>query len=284
MSKEDLEMEKIKKKDLIFEKILNKYEEYFESNLYISKTSLRKFLYDSKTPLESSEKIEEGAFFVIKRPLCYLELIDNKDENNKNENNINNLNQAEASGNNIENINSNGDIIINENNINIRKNDNNENNNNINNNNDNNNINNSNDNNNNDNKNNNENRINNKNNQKKKIDIKFLVKAKFKDEENKQISFWVCSFGYLKEQLMNLGYKEAKIIKKKKILFSEDGEQENKNKESGGSSSESLDDKNNNLDFELIENKVRISKNPFNIGNIFDSAQNVFNPLAIWII
>ena len=89
----------------------------------------------------------------------------------------------------------------------------------------------------------------------------------------KKISFWVCSLEYLKEQLMNLGYKEAKIIKKKKTLFSVNGEQENKNKES-------FDDKNTNLDIELIGNEVRVSKNPFNIRNIFNSAQNIFNPLV----
>ena len=314
MSKEDLEMKKIEKKNLIFEKIFNKFEDKMKSKKYISKSSLQKFLYNSKTPKMSREKIEEGAFFVIQRPLCYLELIDNKDENNNNGNNINNINQAEASGNNIENINNNnGDKINNENNINNRKNDNNENknnngnilinedkaethineidkgnkvnneknNNNINNNNDKNNINNNNDNNNinNNNDNNNENN-NNKNNQNKKIDIKFLVKAKFKDDEKKEISFWVCSLEYLKEQLMNLGYKEAKIIKKKKILFSENKEQENKDKESGASSSETLEDKNTNLDIELFENKVRVSKNPLNIGNIFNNAQNIFNPLV----
>ena len=138
MSKEDLEMKKIEKKDLIFEKILKKYEDKIKSNQYISKSSLQKFLYNSKTPKMSREIIEEGAFFVIQRSLCYLELIDNKDENNNyennnNGNNINNLNQAEASGNNMENINNNnGDKINNENNINNRKNDNNENKNNYN--------------------------------------------------------------------------------------------------------------------------------------------------------
>jgi hypothetical protein len=98
--------------------------------------------------------------------------------------------------------------------------------------------------------------------------------------EKKKISFWVCSLEYLKEQLMNLGYKEAKIIKKKKTLFSENGKQENKNKESGASSGESFGDKNTNLDIELIENEVKVSKNPLNIGNIFDSAQQLFNPLV----
>ena len=78
---------------------------------------------------------------------------------------------------------------------------------------------------------------------------------------------------------MNLGYKEAKIIKKKKILFCDvDEEQENKDKESGVSSSKSFDDINTNLDIDLIENEVKISKNPLTIGNIFDSAQNIFNP------
>jgi hypothetical protein len=124
MSKEDSEMEKISKMDKIFENFLNIYGEKMKSNQYILKSSLQKFLYNSKTPIMSREKIQEGAFFVIQRPLCYLELIDDKDENNNYENNNNgnniiNLNQAEASGNNIENINNkNGDKINNENNIN----------------------------------------------------------------------------------------------------------------------------------------------------------------------
>ena len=330
MSKEELEMKKIEKINLIFEKIFNEFGDKMKSKKYISKSSLEQFLDNSETPKMSREKIEEGAFFVIQRPLCYLELIDNKDENNNyennnNGNNINNLYQSEASGNNIENINNNnGDKINNKNNINNRKNDNNENKNNynendkinkenkinngnilinedkaeahineidkgnkVNNENNNNNINNNNDNNNNNNNinnindNNNENN-NNKNNQNKKIDIEFLVKVKFKDDEKKEISFWVCSLEYLKEQLMNLGYKEAKIIKKKKkkTLFSENEEQENKDKESGAPSSESLEDNDTNLDDELFENEVRLSKNPLNIGNIFNSAQNIFNPLV----
>ena len=304
MSKEDLEMKKIEKNNLIFEKIFNEYGEKMKSKKYISKSSLEKYLYNSKTPKMFREKIEEGAFFVIQRPLCYLELIDNKDENNNyennnNGNNINNLNQAEESGNNIENINNNnGDKINNENNINNRKNDNNENKNNYYENdkiNKEDKINNGNilinedkaeahineiDKGNKDNNENNNNK-NNQNNQNKKIDIEFLVKAKFKDDEKKEISFWVCSLEYLKEQLMNLGYKEAKIMKKnkKKTLFSENEEQENKDKESGASSSETFEDKNTNLDDELFENEVRLSKNPLNIENIFNSAQNIFNPL-----
>ena len=304
MSKEDLEMKKIEKNNLIFEKIFNEYGEKMKSKKYISKSSLEKYLYNSKTPKMFREKIEEGAFFVIQRPLCYLELIDNKDENNNyennnNGNNINNLNQVEESGNNIENINNNnGDKINNENNINNRKNDNNENKNNYYENdkiNKEDKINNGNilinedkaeahineiDKGNKDNNENNNNK-NNKNNQNKKIDIEFLVKANFKDDEKKEISFWVCSLEYLKEQLMNLGYKEAKIMKKnkKKTLFSENEEQENKDKESGASSSESFEDKNTNLDDELFENEVRLSKNPLNIENIFNSAQNIFNPL-----
>ena len=75
---------------------------------------------------------------------------------------------------------------------------------------------------------------------------------------------------------MNLGYKEAKIIKKKKTLFSVNGEEKNKDKESGVSLSEFFDDNNTNLDIELIENEVRVFKNPLNIGNIFDRAQNIF--------
>ena len=304
MSKEDLEMKKIEKNNLIFEKIFNEYGEKMKSKKYISKSSLEKYLYNSKTPKMFREKIEEGAFFVIQRPLCYLELIDNKDENNNyennnNGNNINNLNQVEESGNNIENINNNnGDKINNENNINNRKNDNNENKNNYYENdkiNKEDKINNGNilinedkaeahineiDKGNKDNNENNNNK-NNQNNQNKKIDIEFLVKANFKDDEKKEISFWVCSLEYLKEQLMNLGYKEAKIMKKnkKKTLFSENEEQENKDKESGASSSESFEDKNTNLDDELFENEVRLSKNPLNIENIFNSAQNIFNPL-----
>ena len=329
MSKENLEMENILKIDKIFEKIINKYEEKMKSNKYILNFSLQNYLYNPETPIFEREKIEEGAFFVIKRPLCYLELIDNKNENNNyennNGNNINNLDKAETSGNNngnkinnINNINNGknenkyynnendkinkGNKINNGNNLNngdkaeslineIDKgnkvndeNNNVENKNNINNinNNDNNNINNDNNinennrNNINENNRNNINENNRNNINKKIIDIQFLVKAKFKDDDKKEISFWVCSLKYLKEQLMNLGYKEAKIMKKKKILFSEDEEQENKDKES---SSESFDDRNINLDIELIENEVKVSKNPFNIENIFNNAQNVFNPL-----
>ena len=318
-----MEMEDIAKKDKIFEKILDKYKKKKEPNKYILKDSLQKFLLGPESPNISREKIEEGVFFVIKCPLCFLEFIDSRSGNNQNKNNIYGIDidsgyKAEASGNYINNeINNNGNNINNENNTNNS----NEKNENIKNNNDNNKMmdeniinyennidggnegnekveNNENKNenkneNNNDVENINENKINdgnNINNENKKndikiknkivIDIKFLVKAKFINEDKEEFSFWVCSFEYLKEQLMNLGYKEAKIIKKKKILFSEDKEQESKDKESGGSSSESIDNKNIDLDIELIENEVRVSKNIFNIGNIFDMAKKIFNPLV----
>ena len=111
----------------------------------------------------------------------------------------------------------------------------------------------------------------------KDIDIKFLVKAKFIDENKESFSFWVCSFEFLKEALRALGYLEAKIIKKKKILFSENEEMD-KDKDSSGSSSESLGDK-STLDIDLAENEVRVSKNPFSLERTFDKAQNNFNPI-----
>ena len=113
---------------------------------------------------------------------------------------------------------------------------------------------------------------------KKDIDIKFLVKAKFIDENKNSFSFWVCSFEFLKEALQSLGYVEAKIIKKKKILFSEKNEQMDKYMDSSGSSSESLDDK-TTLDIDLAQNEVRVSKNPFNLEKTFDKSQKIFNPL-----
>ena len=277
MEKEDLEMENILKKDKIFEKIIDKYKEKMKYNQYILKEDLQKFLLNSKTPTRLRDKIEEGAFFVIRRPLCYLELINNKNENdnyeNDNERNkindenyINNRNNNNENDKikkenkiNIDNNPNNGDrpeVLTNEINKENKINDGNKN------------------------KENNSNNTTNTNEDKILIEIEFLVKAKFINDDKEEISFWVCSLDYLKEQLKNLGYKEAKIIKKKKILFSEDEEQENKDKESGGSSSESLDDKKNNLDNDLLENNVRVSKNLSNIGNIFDRAQNVFNPLA----
>ena len=322
MSKIKMEMEFISRNDKIFEKIIDKYKKKLESNEYILMDSLKKFLIDPETPKTSREKIEEGAFFVIKRPFCYLELIDSRNRNNKNNNNridIDSGYKTEKSGNNInDEINNNGNNIDNNNNTN----NNNQKNENMNNNNykndkieneniiniengnkknDNINENNNNENNKNENNNddktinenkinegnniNNENKINNKNNiiennNKIVIDIQFLVKAKFINDDKEEISFWVCSLEYLKEQLMNLGYKEAKIKKKKKILFSENKEQENKNKKFVGSSNESIDNKNNYLDIELTENEVRVTKDPFNIGNIFDTAKKIFNPLV----
>ena len=282
MKNEDLVMDNILKKDKIFEKIINKYKEEMESNQCILKASLQKFLLNPEKPATSTEKIEEGAFFVIERPLCHLELINNKNENNnyENDNDRNKINDENYITNRNNENNNKNDKINKENKINIENNFNNgdrpgalineiNKGNTIN------------DGNNNEENNNNNNRNNiNTNDDKILIDIEFLVKAKFINDEKKKFSFWVCSLEYLKEQLIHLGYKEAKIIKKKQILFSEDVEQENKDKESGGSSSESLDNKNINLDIELMENEVRVSKNPFNIGNVFDRAQNVFNP---WI-
>ena len=327
MSNIKMKMEYISKNDKIFEKILDKYKNKFESNEYILKDSFQKFLFSPETPKTLHEKIEEGAFFVIKHPFCYLELIDSRNGNSKNKNNNNEIDidsryKAEESGNNInDEINNNGNNIDNKNNTNNS----NEKNENVNNNNDKNdeimnenimniendidnekkkidNINENNINeNNNDVENNNENKINDENNidgENKKnenkinnknnnfennntilIVIKFLVKARFINDDKEEFSFWVCSLEYLKEQLMNLGYKEAKIIKKKNILFSEDKEHENKDKESASSSSESIDNQNNNLDNELVENEVRVTKEPFNIGNIFDTAKKIFNPI-----
>ena len=47
------------------------------------------------------------------------------------------------------------------------------------------------------------------------IRIDFIVKCNFINEEKTKFYFWVCSFEYLKEKLQALGYKEAKINKKK---------------------------------------------------------------------
>ena len=107
----------------------------------------------------------------------------------------------------------------------------------------------------------------------KPLRIQFLVKAKFIDENKKKFSFWVCSFQYLKIKLQSMGYQEAKINKKK--LFSEKEEQ--KDKESNNSSSESLDD-NSELDTELINYEVKVTKNPFSLENIFVKSQKLFNP------
>ena len=73
-----------------------------------------------------------------------------------------------------------------------------------------------------------------------------------------------------------MGYKEAKIIKKKKILFSE--KDEHMNKDSNGSSSESLDDK-TNLDIELSQYEIKVKKNPFNLEKTFKKSHNIFDPL-----
>ena len=111
---------------------------------------------------------------------------------------------------------------------------------------------------------------------KKDIEVQFLVKAKFIDENNEKFSFWVCSFKFFKEALQSLGYKEAKIIKKKKILFSENDE--HMNKDSNGSSSESLDDK-TNIDIDLYKYQVKVKKNPFNLEKTFNKSHNIFDPL-----
>ena len=113
---------------------------------------------------------------------------------------------------------------------------------------------------------------------KKDIDIRFLVKANFIDEDKNVFSFWVCSFEFLKEALQSLGYLEAKIIKKKKILFSEKNEQMDKDKDSKGSTSESLDE--TILDIDLAQNEVRVSKNPFNLEKTFDKSQKIFDPIT----
>ena len=109
----------------------------------------------------------------------------------------------------------------------------------------------------------------------KAINIEFLVKSKFKDDENKEFSFWVCSFNYLKEKLEFLGYKTAKV--NKKILFSEEENENEKNKVSNNSLSESLDDQ-SDLDNELFNYKVKISKSNFSLNEIFDKAQEIFDP------
>ena len=93
--------------------------------------------------------------------------------------------------------------------------------------------------------------------------------------QKKNFSFWVCSFEFLKEALQCLGYKEARLIKKKKILFSED----DKIDKASGSSSESFDDK-TTLDIDLVQNEVRVHKNPFNLEKTFEKSQKIFNPVV----
>ena len=107
----------------------------------------------------------------------------------------------------------------------------------------------------------------------KKIYINFLVKARFIDEEDNKFSFWVCSLNYLKETLQDMGFKQAKINKKK--LFPENEEQ--KDKGSNGSFRESLDN-NDDLDIKLINYEVKVTKKIFNLENIFDESQKIFNP------
>ena len=107
----------------------------------------------------------------------------------------------------------------------------------------------------------------------KKIYIEFLVKAQFINEEKKKFSFWVCSFDYLKEKLQSLKFKQAKINKKK--LFPQNEEQEDKG--SNGSSSESVENK-INLDYQLINNEVKVTNYIFSLEDIFDESQKIFNP------
>ena len=102
----------------------------------------------------------------------------------------------------------------------------------------------------------------------KKIFIEFLVKARFIDKEAKIFSFWVCSLNYLKEKLQSMGYKQAKINKKK--LFPENEEQEDKS---------SIGYSKNGLDIELINYEVKVTKNIFSLENIFDESQKIFDPI-----
>lgn len=105
-----------------------------------------------------------------------------------------------------------------------------------------------------------------------------MIKTKFIDEDKNSFSFWVYSFFFLKKILQSLDYKKAKIIKKKKIIFSEKDENKDKDKDFNSLLSESLDDK-SSLDFELAQYEIRVSKNPFNLERIFDKSQKKFNPL-----
>ena len=191
MKNEDLVMDNILKKDKIFEKIINKYKEEMESNQCILKASLQKFLLNPEKPATSTEKIEEGAFFVIERPLCHLELINNKNEYNnyENDNDRNKINDENYITNRNNENNNKNDKINKENKINIGNNFNNgdrpgalineiNKGNTIN------------DGNNNEEKNNNNNRNNiNTNDDKILIDIEFLVKAKFINDEKKNFLF-----------------------------------------------------------------------------------------------
>ena len=110
------------------------------------------------------------------------------------------------------------------------------------------------------------------------LDIQFLVNATFINDDNEKFNLWICSFQYLKDTLQSLGYKEAKLKKKKKILFSENNEINTNDKDSNGSSSESIIVNDNELGQDLVEYEVKVYKNPITHLNIFDRAQKPFNP------
>ena len=118
----------MKNKDIleeeIFEKIIDKYKKKMESNEFILKKSLQKYLFDSQNPLFSRDIIKEGVSFVIKRPLCYIEIINNINKNDNINKGINYNNNNKININNDNNkVNTNND-----NNESSEDNDNNENN------------------------------------------------------------------------------------------------------------------------------------------------------------
>ena len=168
--------------DRIFEKISNKYKD--KNDKYLLKNVLDAKLVDCVGCEKISEEIENGAFFIIHYPCCYLE-----------------------KGN-------------------------------------------------------------------KKISIEFLVKARFLDKENnKRFSFWVCSFDYLEDKLISMGYKSAKIGKDKLYV-------ENKEKKVEGSRSSSGESLENSEDIDIIlkDKVVNVYKNIFSLENIFDKSQQIFDP------
>ena len=108
---------------------------------------------------------------------------------------------------------------------------------------------------------------------KSRINIYFLIKCNFVDiENNKKFSFWVCSIEYLKNKLRSMNYYEAKI-NKKELLSKNSTIKDNNN-----SSSESIDDK-SDIETDLINYEIKVSKNPFDLEQIFIKSQQLFDPI-----
>ena len=108
--------------------------------------------------------------------------------------------------------------------------------------------------------------------------ICFLIKGNFINEENQNFSYWICSYDYFVEKIKYLGYKEAKINKKKIYSMGEETKDDNSKISNISSSSESLDDK-NTFEKILLEKIIKLKKNPFNLHQIFEKSQKIFNPV-----